>query len=436
MHLILTLLPLALSPLSSSHDLAPGDHWPHWRGPDGTGVARGEAPTSWGAEENIAWTFEDPGRGFSTPVVWGDRLFLTTAVSTGKEPERTGNKSAEFHGGGGQYEEQEFIVTCLDRNSGEMLWSKVANSAFPHEGFHKSYGSFASYSPLTDGERLYVSFGSWGFYCYDLDGELLWEHDFGVEMIMRRQFGEGTAPALHGDVILQVLDQEGPSTAVALDKKTGKELWSVERDEPSTWATPLVIEHEGVAQFVTSGTNSVRSYAPKTGKILWQCGGLGLNAIPMPQHHEGAVLAMTGYKQSRLMAIELGGEGDVTESRVSWSTTKGLSYTASPVLVGGRLYCAMDRGFMSCFDAKSGEAHYVQERLPRGSTLKASPIAVGDHLYVATEGGDVHLIKLGDTLDVVATNTLPDHKFIASPIAVGGDLYLRSESALLCIRED
>ena len=425
------------------------DDWPQWRGPDGSGMARGSAPLRWSESENVLWKVAVPGRGFSTPVTWGDKLFLTTAVPIGDapaaEPEEQPEEQPEGQpagdsgrrrrrSGSGPQVEQEFLVLCLDRTTGKELWRKSPRKATPHEGYHAQYGSFASASPVTDGERVYVSFGSWGLYCYDLSGELMWERDPGVKMQMSNAFGEGTTPALWGDSLVQVYDHEGDSFIVCLDKQTGKERWRAARDEPSSWATPLILEHAGVVQVVTAGTTAVRSYELATGKLLWHCSGLGANAIPTPVRNGDTVLLMTGFRNPKLMAIRLGGEGDLTGTdAVLWSTTEGTSYTPSPVLCDGRLYCLMDRGFLSCFDAATGQGLYAQERLPRGSQFKASPVGADGHLYLASESGDVFVVRMGTQLELVATNTLADQFFVSSPVVAGGKLYLRSQTHLICI---
>jgi outer membrane protein assembly factor BamB len=437
LRLVSTLCALGFAIGSSS---AGDGHWPHWRGPEGTGVAPGALPTSWSDTENLKWKVEVEGRGFSTPVIWGDKLFLTTAVPM-EEPTVEEPPASDESGGRGRrpsvrHGKQSYQVHAYDRGTGKLLWKQVAIESVPHEGYHSTYGSFASYSPVTDGKRLYVSFGSKGLYCYDTGGKQLWKKDLGVKLIMRNSFGEGANPAVHGDTLVHVFDHEEDSFMVALDTGTGEERWRVERDEPSSWATPLIIEHDGVWQVVTSATNRVRSHTLADGKLIWECGGLGANAIPNPLRYQDTILAMTGYRNDNCMAIKLGGKGDLTDSdAVLWSGQKGLSYTASPVLAGGRLYAVMDRGFISCFDAKTGTGHYVEQRLPRGSSLKASPIAAGGKLYVPTEAGDVHVIALGDELEVLATNSLTDQFFVASPVAAEGELFLRSQTHLICISE-
>ena len=423
------ILPCLLS--SFSFFIAPQDpaHWPHWRGPTADGAAPCAVAREWSDEKGVRWKVEVPGRGMSTPVIWGNGLFLTTAVPTHPDAARDGDAP-----GTQAPEEQSFEVRCLDRKTGETRWRAVACVATPHEGYHKSYGSYASASPVTDGKSLYVSFGSRGLYAYDLDGKQLWSFSPGVKLAMRNGFGEGLAPVLAGDALVQVCDQEQDSFAFALDKKSGKELWRVKRDEPSTWATPLVTTVAGELEVVTSGTTKVRAYAPASGKLLWECAGLGLNAIPAVVRAGDLVLAMTGYRDPRILAIALGRTGDLTGTdAIAWNTTKGCAYTASPVLRDGLYYTVSDRGLVSCFDAKTGTAHYLEERLPRGSQLKASPIAAGDFLYVPTEAGEVHLVKLGPKYEVAATNVLEGQTFIASPAVAAGDLFLRSLTRLYCI---
>jgi outer membrane protein assembly factor BamB len=439
--LVLPLVAAVSDPVGTS-GASEAAHWPHWRGPTADGVARGALPTAWSDTENVRWKTEIPGRGMSTPIVLGERLFLTTAVPTDPDPDAAPapEPAAEEGGRGGSDdargpEEQGFEVHCLDRATGASRWKVVARVATPHEGFHKSYGSWASASPITDGERLYVSFGTWGVYAYDLDGKLLWSFDPGVELEMRNAFGEGHAPVLAGDALVHVFDHEGASFALALDKRTGKELWRVERDEPSAWATPLVTRFGDALEVVTSSVKKTRSYDAATGKLLWEGAGAGLNAIPTVLRHEDTVLVMSGFREAKILALTPTAADEDGSVPVAWTSTKGCGYTASPVLHDGLYYTVTDRGLISCFDASTGEAHYLEERLPRGSALKSSPIAAGEFLYVPTEAGEVHLVKLGTKYEVAATNVLTDQVFVASPAAADGDLYLRSLTHLVCIGE-
>src|SRR5262245_23826468 len=421
--LLMSLTTVALVARSADSDPA---HWPQWRGPFFNGMARTAAPVEFGDAKNVKWKIPIPGRGFSTPVIWGDRIFLTTAVPTGKTAQQaqptqnsTGGPGGGRGGpGGGEAagEEHKFVVMCLDRKTGKSLWERVAKVAAPHEGYHRQYGSFASNSPLTDGKFVYASFGSRGIYCYDFDGKQIWVQDLGVKMKIRLQFGEGGAPALEGNALIIPFDQEGGSFIVALDKRNGKELWRTIRNESSNWSTPLVVNHKGKKQVVVSATNKVRAYDPTDGKLIWECGGLGLNVIPMPVQQNDLLFAMSGFRDPKLMAIRLGREGDLTNSDADvWSHTRGTGYTPSPGCDGHKLYTLTDNGVLSCFNATTGEHYYHQKRLPQPDSFKASPVGAGDKLYLASESGVVTVLKLGEQFDVVASNTFEDQMFVSSP---------------------
>lgn len=421
-------------------------HWPQWRGPFFNGMARGDAPSVWSDTSNIKWKTEIPGRGFSTPAIWGDRIFVTTAIPIGKpaatptpDPANQQSQGGRRRGPGGNsgpLVEHQFEVIALDRRTGKIIWQRTARTATPHEGYHRAYGSFASNSPATDGRYVYASFGSRGIYCYDFNGKLIWEKDLGVQMKMRLAFGEGTAPLLVGDRLFLVFDHEAESFIVALDKRNGKELWRAARDERSSWSTPLAIDHGGRTEIIVSATNKVRSYDAETGKVLWESGGLGGNVIPVPVYHNGMVYVMSGYRDPKMMAIKLGKQGDLTGSdAIVWSHTRGVPYTASPVLYDNKLYVVTDSGLVSAFNAMTGEAYYAQTRLPKTSNLKASPVGANGKLYLATEDGDVVVLKMGEKFEVIATNTLADQVFIATPVIAEGELFLRGQNTLFCISE-
>jgi len=257
-------------------------HWPQWRGPYLNGMARGDAPTDLSGPKSMRWKTPIPGRGHSTPVVWGDRIFLTTAIPAGTPPPpqqaaQTGRGGAG--GGAGAGIEHKLVVYSVDRKTGKVVWERTAKVVTPLEGYHRTYGSFASNSPVTDGSRIYASFGSYGVYCYDFSGKLIWERDLGVRMHVKNQFGEGTAPVLHGDRLILHFDHDAESFVVALDKRTGKELWRTMRDETSAWSTPLVVEYKGKRQTVISASRKVRSYDFESGRLIWECAGLGANVI-------------------------------------------------------------------------------------------------------------------------------------------------------------
>lgn len=454
---------LGLALLTASSPPADFDEqWPNWRGPDNTGMARTGAPVRWSTTENVKWKASIPGKGHSTPIIWEDRIYLTTAIPTSPIPEaprrqltRPPRRPRAERGEGRPDRERrrrfrgerrrrmatalvehKFEVMCLDKNTGKTLWSKTATVETPHEGYHRRYGSFASNSAVTDGRHVYAFFGSRGLYVYDLDGNLAWKKDFGVKMRMRNGFGEGTAPVLHGNTLILNFDHEGQSFILVLDKNTGKERWRRDRDERSTWTTPLVTEHAGATQVIVTADNKVRSYDITNGDLIWECGGLGLNAVPMPVRHRDTVIVMTGHRNPNMLAIRLDRKGDLTDTdAVLWTNQRGNAYTTSPVYADGKLYVLTDQGLISSFDADTGKPFYRQQRLPNPYQFKASPLGSEGRLYLASEQGDIIVLKMGEEYKVVAVNSMPNHFFISSPVIVDNQLFLRSQDALYCIGE-
>ena len=412
---------LAALALVSASAAADGD-WPHWRGPNDDGMARGDAPLRWSDDEHIAWKATVPGRGHSSPVVWGDRIFLTTAV-----PTNTGDARRSLV-------EHKFMVLCYDRKTGKLLWEKVARVATPHQATHAQYGSFASNSPITDGQHLWAFFGSRGLYCYTLAGDLLWQKDFGT-LNMFRDFGEGAWTALDGEKLFVVLDQEGESFLLALDKNTGRELWRTPRQGNTNWSGPYIASYNGRKQVIVSATREAAGYDLETGKRVWSARGLGQNTIPAPVAAEGMVFVMSGYRNPNLMAITLGREGDLTGTdAIVWQNQRGNSYTPSPVLFEGKLYVLTDTGMLSCFDAKTGKPYYQQARLPKPYSFKSSPVGANGKLYLASENDDVIVVRMGEKLEGLATNTLKDQMFIGTPAIVENSIYLRGQNTLFCVR--
>jgi outer membrane protein assembly factor BamB len=416
-----------------SLEFASHPEWPQWRGPFNTGMAAGDAPLAWDANDT-RWQVEVPGRGHSTPVIAGSRLFLTTAIPTGKgTPVKTAGRAG---GGADAGLEHRFEVMAIDRGTGKTLWQRTATTATPHEGYHRTYGSFASNSPVTDGTRVFAFFGSRGLHAYDLNGGLLWQKDFGVQMRMDMAFGEGTPLTLHDGRLLLHFDHLDTGFLVMLDPATGREMWRAKRTEPYNWAAPYVAQHDGRRQVIVSGL-TVRAYDFETGALLWEAAGLGENTIPQPVQHQDLVFAMSGHTVKMLMAIRLGRTGTLTGTdAVVWSTARGAAYTPSPLLHEGRLYVVTDSGLLSCFDAATGKPHYQQQRLPKPYNFKASPVGAAGKLYLATEEGDVVVVRMGDRFEVLATNTFEDQSFIASPVIVDGTIYLRSRTRLFAVGRD
>src|SRR5262245_5286618 len=440
------LLSLASISAASIGNTPRGDaDWPRWRGPYETGMARGDAPTTWSDTKNIKWKVPIPGRGHSSPVLWGDQIFITTAIPIGAEPEggRPGSSASAADstrrggaaGGAGPLVDHKFDLISIDRRTGKILWERTAKVAKPHEGYHRMYGSFASNSPVTDGKQVFAYFGSRGVFCYDLRGKRIWEKDLGGAMTMRLVFGEGTAPVLDENRLILKSSQEGDDVLVVLDKNKGKEQWKATRDEPSNWAAPLVIDVKGRKQIVVSATRKVRSYDLKTGEVIWECAGLGSNTIPAPVLQGDMIYVMSGHREPNLLAIRLGGKGDLTGTdAVVWTNNRGNPYTASPVLHDNKLYFVTDSGMVSCLDATTGKPYYSQVRLPKPTNIKSSPVGANGKLYISTEDGDVVVLKMGETFEVLATNTLDGQFFIATPAIADGEIFLRGQNTLFCVK--
>jgi hypothetical protein len=430
--------------------------WGQWRGPDATGVARhGNPPTEWSETQNVRWKVEIPGRGSASPIVWGDRLYLLTAVPVGEpqagaaadagQPASTGRGRGGRggrRGGRGRGPSQRaiplhrFIVMSIDRASGDVVWERVAREEVPHEG-HQPNGTYASGSAVTDGEHLFAFFGSWGLYAYDMDGNPQWEVDLGTRL-MRNAFGEGTTPALHGNTLVVTWDHiGGQSFIVALDKRTGEELWRANRDEIDTWATPLIVEHEGRTQVITPAMDRVYSYDLETGDIVWHSRGTTMNAIPSPVHANGVVYVMSGYRGNNLQAIRLAdATGDVgaTDAMI-WQLDRDTPYVPSPLLYDNALYVIKSNdGILSVFDPLTGAPHYQRQRLPGVPNVFASPVGVAGRVYIPGRDGTTLVIKHGDAYEVLASNTLDDG-FDASPAIVGDEIYLRGYRYLYAIAE-
>lgn len=396
-------------------------HWPQWRGPLANGVApAGDPPVEFGENQNIKWKTVLPGEGSSTPIVWGDRIFLLAA-----EPSGAGQPQGSF----------DFNVVCVDRNTGGILWVRTARREVPHEGHHKDHG-YASHSPVTDGERLYVHYGSRGIHCFDLEGNRIWERDLG-KMRTRRGFGEGSSPALHGGLLFVNWDNEDQSFITALDAATGETRWKVDRQEITSWSTPLVLEHDGQAQVVVSATRRVRSYDPRSGAILWEAGGQTQNVIPTPVTGFGLVFATSGFLGKSLKAIELGHTGDLTDSpAIRWSVDRATPYVPSPLLYEDKLYIVdTNRGILSCYDAPTGKPHYVQQRLPGITDIYASPVGAAGRVYISGRDGGVLVLKLSPQFEVLAQNQL-DEGLDASPAIVGDAMYLRGKRHLYAVAAD
>jgi len=421
-----------LAALTVSSALA-ADNWTQFRGP-AAGVSEGnDLPQTWDTTKNVVWKIDVPGRGWSSPVVWGDKVFLTSVRTDGKfEDAKKGlyfggeraKPSADIH---------HWIVLCFDFKTGKKLWEKEAYKGTPPSTVHIK-NTYASETMVTDGERLYAYFGNVGLFCYDLDGKELWSQKWGS---FKTRFGWGTAasPALYKGRIFIVNDNEEKSFLVALDAKTGKQLWRVERDEKSNWATPFVWENERRTELVTAGTNRVRSY-DLDGKPLWELRGMSSIAIPTPFARHGLLYVCSGYvldQKKPLFAIRAGAEGDITpddnggNKYVAWHLKSAGPYNPTPLVYGDYLYVLYDMGLLSCFDARTGKVIYEKERL--GGQFTASPWAYGGKVFCLSEDGETHVIEAGPKFKRLGKNSL-DEMCMATPAALRGSLLVRTLTKL------
>lgn len=415
------------------------DNWAHWRGPTGNGVATsGNPPTAWSESENVKWKVAIPGRGSGSPVIWEDRVFVVTAVNTGGEPAPSAQppqRRNQFQRGTppGPLPNLSFQVLCFDRATGKQIWNQTAVTATPHQETHSTNG-FASASPCTDGKHVYAHFGSRGLYCYTMDGQLKWKRDDFGKMITRSSFGEGSSPTLEGNIIIVPWDHEGDSALYALDKLTGKTIWKTQRDEPSCWATPLVVEQGGKKQIVMNGQNYARGYDLQTGTELWRCGGQTERPVASAVTIGDLVLVGSGFRGSYLGAFRLDGKGDIEGTKsVEWSVNRDTPDIASPLLADGRLYFHKGKsGILTCLDAKTGKPHFESARLAGINSTYASPIAAGGHVYLTGRSGTTVVIKSADSLEIVATNSVGE-TVDATPAPVDDELFIRGENHLFCI---
>lgn len=427
-------------------------NWPAWRGPLLTGVApEANPPTTWSETENVKWKVSVPGKGTASPVVWENQVFLLTAIAKEKPaeaaaaaPESVAPSAAPEPGrrrggpGGGRgpvTEEQQFTVISYDRETGKVRWQDTPKTVLPHEGHHKDHG-FASASPVTDGEVLIVSFGSRGIYGYDLGGKLLWSKDLG-RMTTRNGFGEGSSPALSGNTVVIVWDHDGPDDfVVALDKRTGRELWRQAREEDTNWTTPVIVEHEGKKQVVVNASNTVVSYDLETGAPIWTSTGQTKNVIPAPVPGHGRVYVMSGFRGATLQAITLGRTGDLFGTKsIAWSYARSTPYVPSPLLYGNWLYFyANNNAQLSILDARDGQPQVDAERLEGMFGVYASPVGAADRVYLVGRDGNAWVIKNGPKVEVLAKNKLDDG-FDASPAVAGREIFLRGRQSLYALSE-
>ena len=436
--LLAALLAVAILPSLAGETSKNGQaYWPQWRGPSGNGVAQqGNPPLTWSETKNVRWKTALPGKGQSTPVIWGERIFVTAAIPHGTEEEAHGGHDHGAHDNVVSSRRQKLVVLALDRGDGSILWERTVHDGLPHSSVHSS-GTWASNSAVTDGKHVVAFFGSGGLYGLDVKGKLLWEKNLG-EMQVKHGHGEGASPALHGNTVIVNWDHEGDSFVIALDKRNGKQLWKVARDEGTSWSSPLVLEHDGKHQVVIAATNRVRSYDLADGKLIWECGGLSGNVVASPVAADGHVYVGSSYEKRAMLAIRLtDAKGDITNTdAVVWKRDRDTPYVPSPLLYEDTLcFLKHYQGILTCVKAKTGEPLLGPRRLQGVRNIYASPIGAAGRIYIVGMGGSTLVLRKGGEFEPLALNVLED-QFAASPAVAGDELFLRGERSLYCLAED
>lgn len=416
---------------------SPDSAWPQWRGPAATGDAgEGDFPVEWSSEKNVRWRSKVPGHGLSSPIIMGDKIVVTSAVPIGPEltPRFSGRPGA--HDNLPVNSKHQFLVLGFDLKTGEQRWATVVNEALPLEGGHQS-ASLASGSCVTDGNLVIAYFGSHGLYCLDSNGKILWEKDLG-RMHSKHGHGEGASPALHGDHVIVNWDHEEQSFLVALNKKTGQEIWRRQRDEVTSWSTPIVIDSDGVEQVIVAGTSRVRSYELKTGKVLWECGGMSANIVATPVFKDGILIVGSSYEKRIMMAIRVAGaQGDITNSdHVIWSRTRGTPYVPSMLLVDDGVYfLAHYQNILTRVEVATGKEAPGPMRLGSLGSIYSSPVAGGDNVYVTDLQGNTMVIRKGSSPKPVSVNRLGEP--VSATLAFAEDcIFIRGLEHLYCIAKN
>ncbi len=420
--------------------LVSAENWPSFRGSGASGLAPDgqEIPLNWSTEtgEGILFQVEVPGLAHSSPVVWGDQIFLTTAVS--------GLGAASFkpglYGSGdasADRSEHQWQIICLDKLTGKTLWSRIAVKGTPIDKRHVK-ASYANSTPATDGKHVVAFFGSQGLFCYTVDGDFLWKHDLGrldvgAYDLPSYEWGTASSPILfEGKVIVQC-DTQGDSFIAAFDVVSGEKLWLTKRDELPSWGTPTVYPGADRAELITNGSNFIRGYDPNTGEELWQLGGSSKITAPTPFYAEDLIVVASGRAPERpIFVINPGGSGSLESKDLAWSATRRGPYMPTPIAVDGRLFVVNNDGPFTCYDLKTGEEHF-RLRIPhRGDGFSASPVAADRKIYLSGEGGNVYVIEAGAEFKLLATNSLGE-PLMATPAISDGVIYFRGAKHLFAV---
>lgn len=409
---------------------ASADNWPQWRGPGLNGISTEKSlPLEWSPEKNVVWKTPIPGRGRSSPVVWGDRIFLTTDVEAGKAE---GNQPPKHVLSGTPFRHPDSLgpdvrhgltLLCLDRKTGEVLWQQAAYDCVVFDERHKA-GSYAAPTPVTDGRAVYAYFGAEGFYAYDMQGKFLWKYDPGK--IQTIGMGPGTSPLLAGELlILQCDSSDQKSKMVALNGKNGELVWKTERTTDMTWSTPMLVGDE----VITTANELVISYDPKTGRERWRGPGVKGNAVPSPVSGNGIVVVSAGYPDKYAWAFKAGGDG-----KPLWEYSKGTAYVPSPIFYGDYVYLVTDKGLITCLEAKTGAVRYEGKRPGPGGQFAGSPVAYDGKILLTSEDGETHVIQAGPEFAVLRTNSVGE-AVLASPAISNGMIFIRGKDHLFAIAQ-
>jgi outer membrane protein assembly factor BamB len=434
---------LVLTGGSRSAAPAAGGNWAQWRGPDGLGISAGTTyPQEWSPDKNVAWKTPIAGRGHSSPIVWGDRIFLTTSIEGGKAPD---GHTAPVHPGfdlkpGYLHPDSVGVdrlytlkVMAIEATSGKPLWDRTVYEGVMYDNRHRK-NTYASSTMATDGTAVYAFFESAGLYAFDVNGTPLWKKSLGG--IAKAGMGPGTSPVIFEDLLILQCDQEmgEGSFIVALDRKDGREMWRQARTTRRSWATPLIVRTPARVEMIAAGAERVVSYDPRTGRELWRANGTESHPIPSAVAGNGLVFLSAGSSAKRAMAIRLGGDGDLTDSpAVVWRYRKGAAYVPSPILHGPYLYLMSDSGIITCLEAATGQVMYEGGRPPVPATFTASLVSYGGVLLATSEEGDTFVIKTGPTHEVLRTNSIGEPVYASLALA-GDSVYIRGAQHLFAIR--
>ena len=412
-------------------------NWPSWRGPLRTGVSTtANPPVEWNENSNVRWKSELPGKGHSSPVVWGDSIYVTTAIPYGEKLSPVPVTATGSHDNVDVTQKHRFVVICVNRKDGSIRWQRTVADTLPHEGGHYT-GSLASASPVTDGKNVYAYFGSFGLFAISSQGDVLWKHEI-PRLESKHAHGEGASIALHDGVLVANCDHEKQSFIRAIDAKSGQTIWEKSRDEVTSWASPLIVVHNYVPQAVVAGTDRVRSYELKTGHVLWQCGGLSANVVATPVESDGILIAGSSYDTRAMMAIDLqNASGDITSSdHVLWTTTQRTPYVPSMLLVGDSVYFLRHyQNILSRRNIRTGKEASGPFRLAGIQNVYSSPVSAAHRIYVTDLDGRTLVMSDADSPKQLALNQLND-VFSATAALVDNQIILRGEKFLYCIAEE